>query len=108
MKNFFKHLYIIGRIPQIDWLRVLLVSILLAIFVSGYGYVYYKGITSKQLDTTISNYKPPVINATSSAQSLGQNTYDKNANGKLELQEVVEMYKDRKDNYQKMLDSFKR
>lgn len=107
MKNFFKHIYIIGRIPQIDWLRIFFVSILLAIFVSGYGYVYYGRITSVQLDT-ISTYKPPVVNATSSSQSVDQNPYDKNGNGNLELQEVIEMYKDRKDNYEKLLNSFKR
>lgn len=87
-------------------------TIILVIFICIYGYIYHNKITSENIDVTVSIQTDRSGSASSGGNSQnassGLNIYDRNGNNKLELREIIEMYKAKKDLYQKMLSQFKR
>lgn len=108
MKLFKKHIYIIGNSPQVDWQRTFALAVLLGISVSVYGFFFYNQIASQGIGSetpiTMSESlaaKGVVATSTETIKKPVDRT-------KLELNQIIELYLNKKDLYQKMLDDLKK
>lgn len=101
MKIFKKNFYIIGEKPQTDWRRVLVSSAILGIIVSVYGFVFYHQMSTDIKDLDKSIFANVSTAATSTVKSEG-------TDGKLELNQIIELYMKKKENFEKMTSELKK
>lgn len=101
MKLFKRYFYIIGNRPQTDWRRVLIVSILIAGVALTYSFIFYHQISAMSQAPN----EPAVIiedQNTTSTISTEQN------GGKLELEQIIELYLGKKIRFEKMMSELKK
>ena len=101
MKLFKKHFYIIGEKPQTDWRRVLGIAAILAVFVFIYGFTFYRQISSNYVNVEGVVVVTEAANATSTVQTEGESE-------KLELNQIIELYLQKKVNFEKMVSELKK
>ncbi len=101
MKLFKKHFYIIGEKPQTDWRRVLITSIILGMAVLIYGFVFYHQMSADGKDLDAPIIVKESATATSTVSSDG-------GDGKLELNQTIELYMKKKESFEKMIIELKK
>ncbi|MEI8062386.1 MAG: hypothetical protein WCG97_03790 [bacterium] len=105
MKIFKRHVYIIGKSPQLDWQRVFISAAVFAVGISIYGFFFYNQIASQSIDSeapitlseTLANKDPKAQSATSTPPG----------GGKLDLNQVLDLYQQKKARYNELYNSFK-
>lgn len=92
MKFFKSKIYIFGEKPQTDWRRILLTGLILAIAVSTYGFVFY-------------NKTSAVINEAGQTTNVVVET---KPTSNFEPNQIIELYLQKKENFQKMVSQLKK